>query len=144
MYNIDDIMDMLSWNNSEEIQSKGIELAKNVRSLNVFIQPINQFHGKDVWDNCAKILVEKSDEILEYYLYQLFEWLKDMNWPGAFIIYERLKKFLKVEKLAAIIDSLVKKKDKESIDFGVLSGFLENEKLKKAFCEETIKLLEKA
>ena len=52
------------------------------------IQPIED---KSLWENCAKVLADKSDEVLAPYFIQLFEWLQDMNWPGAYIIYDRLK-----------------------------------------------------
>lgn len=45
---------------------------------------------KNVWNNCAKILSDKSDEELSPYLPELFRWLKDLNWPGAICIYDRL------------------------------------------------------
>ena len=85
---IDRIFDMLFWDNKEEIQAKGIEEAKKIRHLSVLIQPIE---SKSIWKNCAKVLASKSDQELEIYLIPLFDWLQDMNWPGAEIIYERLK-----------------------------------------------------
>lgn len=93
MYNIDDIMDMLDWNQSKEEQEKGLKLAKNIKSINVFIQPLDPKHNKNVWENCAKVLSERSDEELKPYIIPLLEWLQDMNWPGAFIIFERLKNY---------------------------------------------------
>lgn len=56
MVNIDAIMALLDWNNSAEQQERGIELAKNVKCINVFLQPNQREYGKNVWDNCAKIL----------------------------------------------------------------------------------------
>lgn len=93
MYNIDDIMDMLDWNQSKEEQEKGLKLAKNIKSINVFIQPLDPKHNKNVWENCAKVLSERSDEELKPYIISLLEWLQDMNWPGAFIIFKRLKNY---------------------------------------------------
>ena len=93
MYSIDDIMDMLDWNCSIEEQLKGLQLAKTIKSINVFIQPLDYKHNKNVWENCAKILAERNDEELRPYITSLLEWLKDMNWPGAFIIFERLKNY---------------------------------------------------
>lgn len=88
-YSIDELFEMISWNSTEEIQQKGIAEAKKTKYLSVFIQPIE---SKSVWENCAKILSSKSDSELERYLPELFQWLQDMNWPGADIIYARLKK----------------------------------------------------
>lgn len=91
MVNIDYIMDLLDWNNSIEKQEQGIKLAQNVKCINVFLQPGNRYYGKNVWDNCAKILSARSNEELSPYLIELMEWLQDMNWPGAFCILNRLK-----------------------------------------------------
>ena len=93
MVNIDYIMDLLDWNNSIKKQEKGIELAKNVKCINVFLQPGGRYYGKNVWDNCAKILSERSDDELSYYLIELLEWLQDTNWPGATCIFERIKRY---------------------------------------------------
>lgn len=84
---IDKIFEYLSWDNSNEIQKRGIELASNINNLSVLIMPIE---SKSIWENCAKVLISKSDEELELYFVELFEWLKDMNWPGAYLIYDRL------------------------------------------------------
>lgn len=89
MINIDYIMDLIDWNKSEKEQAEGIELAKNIENINVFLQPCN----KNVWDNCAKNLSERTDEELTPYLIELLEWLQDLNWPGAFCIFDRLQKY---------------------------------------------------
>lgn len=86
---IDKIFEMLSWNNDSETQSNGIEIAKSVKHLSVFFQPIE---NKAVWENCAKVISSKTDEELELYIIPMFEWLQDMNWPGADIILNRLLK----------------------------------------------------
>ena len=90
MFNIDEIFDMLSWNSDKNIQKKGIEEAKKIKHLSVLIQPME---SKDIWENCAKVLAEKRNDELLPYTIELFKWLQDMNWPGAEIIYDRLKMF---------------------------------------------------
>ena len=85
---IDRIFEMLSWDNDEKIQAQGINEAKKIKNISVLIQPIE---SKSVWENCAKVLASKTDEELKIYLIDLFKWLQDMNWPGADIIYKRLK-----------------------------------------------------
>ena len=94
MVNIDYIMDLLDWNNSKEKQEQGVKLAKEVKCINVFLQPGSHYYGKNVWDNCAKILSVRSNEELSPYLIELMEWLQDMNWPGAFCILNRLKEMV--------------------------------------------------
>ena len=98
MVNIDYIMDLLDWNNSIEKQEQGIEMAKDVKCINVFLQPCSKNYIKNVWDNCAKILSARSNEELSPYMIELMEWLQDMNWPGAFFIFNRLKE-MKNEQL---------------------------------------------
>ena len=88
---IDSIIEMLSWNNAEEIQNKGFKLGREIKNLKVFFQPMIKGRSKELWENCAQILCEKSDEELTPYLYDMVEWLQDLNWPGALIIQDRLK-----------------------------------------------------
>lgn len=107
MVDIDVIMDMLDWNNSSEIQEKGRKMAKKVRCINVFLQPGHMGHCKNVWDNCAIILSERSDQELKPYLHRLFEWLIDMNWPGAYCISERLKKYKDIEWYNYILNDCI-------------------------------------
>ena len=93
MIDIDYIMDLMDWNRSENDQAKGLELAKNVQNFNVFLQPCNEKYNKNVWDNCAKVLSQKTDKELMPYLENLLEWLQDLNWPGALIILDRLNHY---------------------------------------------------
>ena len=89
---VDVMFKMLSWNSPEEVQEEGLRVASKVQYLSVFLRPIE---SKSVWENCAKVLSEKQDWQLERYLFSLFEWLQDMNWPGAFLIWERLGRMSK-------------------------------------------------
>ena len=90
-YDIDEIMNMFDWNNPLDVQEIALEMARGIRCINVFILPCHSGHCKNVWDNCAKILAEKSDGELRPYLSKLMVWLQDLNWPGAYTIFERLK-----------------------------------------------------
>lgn len=85
---VDKLFEMLNWNNEEGIQKKGIEEGLKVKHLSIFMQPIE---GKQLWENCAKIIEQKTNEELKDYLFLLFEWLQDANWPGFDIIYNRVK-----------------------------------------------------
>ena len=109
MYNIDEIMDMLDCNNSVETQEKGIELAKNVKCINVFILPEHLECSKNVWENCAKILANRTDKELQPYLIDILLWIEDMNWPGAIIIDDRLKKFRDMKMPSFAIKECVKR-----------------------------------
>ena len=87
MIDIDKIFSMLSWNSDEKTQQEGICEAQKIEHLSVLFQPIE---SKSVWENCARVLTSKSNDILEQYLYLMFEWLQDFNWPGAEIMFNRL------------------------------------------------------
>lgn len=91
------IYDMLNWRQPPEIQEEGKRLAKEIADLSLLIMPPAE---ASVWECCADILYEKSDDELEPYLVELLEWLYDLNWPGASTILKRLKMFsaVKLEK----------------------------------------------
>ena len=72
-----------------------MRLARQVKAFNVFLQPCDDKNNKNVWDNCALIISEKEDLELFPYLFELFMWIQDLNWPGAFCIVERLKEYEK-------------------------------------------------
>lgn len=107
MVNIDYIMELLDCDNSKEEQLLGIKLARNIEIIEVFLQP-GPPYGKRVWDKCAEILSEKTDEELSPYLVELMEWLKDMDWPGAYCVLERLKRYKDSERINLIINRCMK------------------------------------
>lgn len=93
MADITEIMDMLDWHMSSEIQAEGISLARNIETIIPFIQPLTPKYNKNVWENCAVIISERSDKEIKPHLPKVLEWLQDMNWPGAFCILDRLKNY---------------------------------------------------
>lgn len=90
---IEHIFNMMNWNNPEDVQVEGRKIAAETGLIEPFLQPLTPRYNKNVWDNCAAVLAEKSDGEQTAYLPQLLEWLQDMNWPGAFCILERLKHY---------------------------------------------------
>lgn len=102
MNNINEIYGMLDWNNDVQTQQRGIQYANEMNDIAAFIQPIVPNYNKNIWDNCAQILYSKTDDELKPYLLQLFEWMQDMNWPGAFTICDRLSKFENKEFLNSV------------------------------------------
>lgn len=105
---IDEIMNMLDWNNTPDVQQRGRAWAKGIKCINVFLQPCQPEYNKNVWDNCAAILAERTDAELEPYLRGLFEWLTDINWPGAYCISERLKKYKDRERFNHVLGDCIK------------------------------------
>lgn len=145
MYNIDEIMDMLVWNNDEETQRKGLEAAGKVKCLDVFFQPSYPENCKTVWENCAQVISEKTDKELSRYTTKMLEWLIDLNWPGADVILERLKCFREVDMLCYSVEECVKRAflTGEEYWLGYMSELLDNEALKARLSDSTLQILEK-
>lgn len=145
MHSIDKIMDMLDSGNPKAIQAKGIEYGLKIKSINVFLLPMNPGHVKNVWENCARILASKEDELLLPYTPQLFEWLRDLNWPGALIILERLKKMSASVNFIFNVESCIKQAVAcdEQIWLDYLSELLDNEPLNEKLSEESLAVLRK-
>lgn len=124
---INELFEMLSWNSPEEIQRQGIEEGKKVKYLSVLFQPVED---KSVWENCAKIICERSDQELGSYLLEMFTWIQDMNWPGFFLIYNRLKE-MRPERIEAAYSCSIKMalltQDESWLYY--LSGLIENQEL---------------
>lgn len=144
MYDINNIYEMLNWENPTKIQMKGISLAQKINDSSLLIQPPAE---PSVWEQCAKILAEKSDDDLKPYLDGLLEWLQDLNWPGALIILERLKMF-RGDALKEYVENAVANATKLSNEEGLrwldyLSELLDNEKLKVELPRETVEKLQK-
>ena len=78
---------MLIWGNPKEIVEKGKQFASKVNDLSLLIMPAFR---PCIWDPCAEVLSMKTDDELSPYFEDLFQWIHDLNWPGALTIYERL------------------------------------------------------
>lgn len=143
-YNIDRIMYLIAWDRTESEQQAGISMARKVFCLKAFCQPIGPGYGKNVWDNCAVILCERSDEELEPYISAMLLWLEDLNWPGAERIQERLMQFQKVDMLAMCINRWIPALDKLEhwAWLSFISVLLGNSRLKDLLEPDTIRILQ--
>ena len=145
MPDIGEIYRMLHWENPPEVRSEGMRLAREIADVSFFIQPPAP---PSVWECCAQLLSERSDEVLEPHLVGLFEWLEDLNWPGALTILERLKKFSGKKLKNPLIDRvnvIMAQNDEEdrAILLGTLSELLENEELRGSLPKEVVDTLQK-
>ena len=84
-------------------------MASNIKNLSVLVMPIE---NKSIWENCAKVLISKSDEELELYFFDLLEWLQDMNWLGAFCILNSLQKYSDNNSICNAINVCIEKAKK--------------------------------
>lgn len=131
---------MLSWNSTKEMQNKGIEEATRMKDISIFMQPGGD---KSIWENCAKVIVNKENKELKKYLKDLFDWISDLNWPGALIILEKLKSmpanFIYSEYENAVRRAITEKNENYLY---FLSELLENKELKNKVDKKLIEKME--
>ena len=131
---IDTLFEMMDEGQPVEVQEEALREARKIKSLSVFMQPIE--YGWS-WENCAKVICEKTDEELNKYTCEMLEWLQDINWPGAFLIMERLEK-MEPQFLVHAVGYQVKQalliKDNEWL--GWMSYLIKNKKFYDALSEE--------
>ena len=145
MDRVNQIYQMLDYKNSIDIQEKGKQLARKITDLSLLITPPA---SPSVWEQCAIILSEKSDDELVPYLTSILQWLYDLNWPGALTILNRLKKFSGKQLKKSFIDSVVRAINSHDEEEGMmwldyLSELLDNKELKEELPEEILNILEK-
>lgn len=144
MERMNQIYQMLDYKNSIDIQEKGKQLARKITDLSLLITPPA---SPSVWEQCAIILSEKTDDELVPYLTSILQWLYDLNWPGALTILNRLKKFSGKQLKKSFIDSVVRAinshEEEGMMWLDYLSELLDNKELKKELPEEILNILEK-
>jgi len=143
MNDIQNIYKMLNWENTDEIQTEGLRLAKEIKDLSLLIMPSAE---PSVWESCAQVLCEKSDIVLEPYLHSLLEWLQDLNWPGALLILDRLKIFSGKKLKRPFMDCFthigVLNNEEGLMWLDYLSELLDNEQLKAELPKEVTEKLQ--
>ena len=144
MERMNQIYQMLDYKNSIDIQEKGKQLARKITDLSLLITPPA---SPSVWEQCAIISSEKTDDELVPYLTSILQWLYDLNWPGALTILNRLKNFSGKQLKKSFIDSVVRainSHDGEGMMWlDYLSELLDNKELKEELPEEILNILEK-
>lgn len=145
MERMNQIYQMLDYKNPIDIQEKGKQQARKITDLSLLITPPA---SPSVWEQCAIILSEKTDDELVPYLTSILQWLYDLNWPGALTILNRLKKFSGKQLKKSFIDSVVRAINSHDEEEGMmwldyLSELLDNKELKKELPEEILNILEK-
>lgn len=103
---VNKLLFQLSWDNSIAVQNEAVnQLVSYVDlDLTLLLQPLN----KSYWDNAARVLFLKGYPIIKSIIPQLLEWIQDLNWPGATIIFELLQSVPK-PLLLSYIESSIKK-----------------------------------
>lgn len=123
MVDINEVFNMLDSNSPQAIQEIGIQYAKSIRYFSILFRPVE---NKGIWENCAKVICTKTDDELKgYYLWKMFEWLQDMNWPGASIIYDRICEMNAANIVSDYIYSIKRALHaKDGIWLNYLAGFI--------------------
>ncbi len=103
------VLELIDWNRDIEEQKMGIEIASQIKDIGDFIQPCNAKYNKSVWENCSKIISSRADSELSAHLCKLFEWLQDLNWPGAICIFDRLCVYNESDSYNEAFNSSMKK-----------------------------------
>ena len=107
MVDIDEIMYLIDWKRSDIEQRRGVAMAREVSCITAFFLPVGPGYSKSVWENCAIIIAERSDEELEPHIDKMLFWLEDMNWPGSERIQMRLIQVKKIDTLRMCLETLV-------------------------------------
>ena len=86
MIDIDYIMALLDDRKSTEEQSKGLEMAKSIKCIRGFVMPKSIPDHQYYWENCARVLAGKTDDELNPFLLELFNWIRNMDnsWTNFF------------------------------------------------------------
>ncbi len=84
------LINELDWNLPKNIQLLAQKKIKSIEGFDfsLLLQPL----GKQYWENAAIILCSTNKELLNKSIIAgLFDWLKDLNWPGATHVFNFLK-----------------------------------------------------
>lgn len=144
MSNIDEIMHLINWDQPLVNQSIGIRYAGDVKCLKAFFQPLGPDENKAVWGNCAKIICSRSDIDLQPYALDMLLWLRDINWPGADDILQRILSFengkyvaLELNRIVPILEMI-----NDDIWLHTLGKLLSNSQIRNELTEKVINILE--
>lgn len=110
---------LLCENNKAFIQSVAVKFfAKHPKLF--YSNDIQVALEKKTWKNCADIMIRMGYPKNSGYLDQMFEWLQDMNWPGASEIFNYLFDLpgdIQSEKFFSALQKAISSKDEDWVYF---------------------------
>ncbi len=115
---INELIAELSWDNSLEVQEEAIE--KLLKIDEEYVTMLLQPYDKKYWENSAKVLKALDYPQNSRAIPGMFRWLRDMNWPGAWIIMEVLQNIDKKIILPYLEDAIIIAK-KEDDDMWIMA-----------------------
>lgn len=89
------IIRMININRPIIEQNNGIKRAREINNIDVFLQPCFGEINEDTWENCSRIIAERDDGELSCILFDLFNWIRSIDTPGAANIMKRLREYKK-------------------------------------------------
>jgi len=143
MKSIEQEIENLDWNIDKRLQIKAIKELEKIddRDIGLLIMPRI---GKRVWENASKVFLGMDRNRIERIFPLLFEWLMDLNWPGALNIIEVLSNVPADTLLPIIKEKLLEaEKDKDFQWIGGMKRLVDNivKKNKAAFIDDEIERL---
>lgn len=122
------IIQMINYKSTEEMQRKGVKMALSEVDLDFIM-----YYSSDPTyaDNCAKIFTSLPYDKCEKYFDDLFSWIEDLNQPGAQEILEYLAAApaeLMLNSFCISLEASIKRKNKMMAE-GLLMIISENKQL---------------
>jgi hypothetical protein len=87
---IDNLIEQLSWNGTEERQRHAIDALVELVPHSELYKLMRPGKAKDTWENAAEVIARYNRKFGQKEILGMFEWLQDINWPGASLIFKKL------------------------------------------------------
>ena len=115
---INSLISNLKWDYSTEVQQEAIEKLIQIdeKYISLLIQPIDKNH----WENAALVLKKIGYPRNKIAIPGLLEWLKDLNWPGAWTVLETLQS-IDIEVLLPHIKNAINEATEENDEMWLMA-----------------------
>lgn len=109
--NIEELIEKLCKKKPVAIQKEAIEKLTYItdEELIMLVRP----KDKSYWENAAQVLITIGYPRTKMIIPELFEWIADINWPGADIIFSFLSTLEKATLMPFIEEACIKAKQNE-------------------------------
>ena len=97
----------LDWNQSPHVLNEAMEHLVNLideSNVRLLLQP----YDKPWWKNSAIVLTRIDSELVKLLFPEILEWIQDLNWPGADIVFGLIIDIVD-DKIRLIIDETIVK-----------------------------------
>lgn len=115
---IKDLIRKLDCNGPIEVQKDTIE--KLIEISDEYAPLLVQPMGKMYWENAAEVLKAIGYPRNKLAVGGLFEWLRDLNWPGAFTAMESIES-IEIKTLIPYLENAIKKAAEENDEMWIMA-----------------------